>query len=581
MYTRGKYEEMNRYLAVKLSEKFVPQCGRMIQNSKKVVPLNLFETCATKTGKACASAVSQGAEKAEQVILKEHGLSEIISETAYTPVRIGQTPVHSPLRPKLPEHYIKVEGEIIPYEYDAHGKLATSYTITPSNPYEYMELTTTRHFEVNGEMQHEIVSLGQGKKVQFYSEDGLKVGAVIKVPRTSKASKEETLQWIEELKNKRQAYTRSAANIEPTESWLEKTIKSLQSPKGAVDKVVKLDGEGNTVVSFLDKNGSFMRRVHINPDGHVVEYSDFSMLVSGQWMEDACLGVHIRNGLSSTGRLRSERLLEEVQFEERMSKYMQVRAKSRYMLDYDGNVTRTIQTRKLTPHEYGKIGEEPIITTVDTRSMGNGKFVEDVVITRGDKRFEQSFYFDQETGNVHRMDGWCKGLTKEEIEILKSDPFLASRHYIDGLDFVRVEKFNAYKMQGLRDKQTPLTFTVPTDPGELGHYKHRNGRHINLTPKLVKRGQHSEIVSVEHHEPKHGFQHQMVDDLDAGLLQGEEKAQAEIFRDEFSHYHAPEQGFDKYYNQEVEADARRAGEYAQKQYEEFGKKTRYIFFPEQ
>ena len=564
-------------LAVRILKTAYKNTGKFAPKSKTKTLATLFKERKIQPARTFSGVTAMGTEQTEQVVIKEHGLSEIMSESAHTPTKIGQTPVYSPLKPELPERYIKVEGQVIPYEFDyMTQKFTTSYKITPEKPNEYIELFETRHFERNGEMVHERVSLGQGKKVQFYNEKGEKVGAVIKVPRTSKMTKEEYLEYLEDLKKKPKLQPIAPAELQQT--CLEKTINGLQAPKGTVQKLVRLDNEGNTIVRFLDKDDSFIRKIKLNPDGHVMEYTDFRTLIGNNGLEYGGFLSCRKPGLSFSRPLNGEIALEEAgKFDELISRYTRIREQTRYILDSNGEVARSIQTRRFTPHEYGRVGETPVITTVDARSMGGGKFVEDVVITKGDKRFSRSFWFDQKSGNVHTMDGWCKGLTKEELQIIKSDPFLASRYFNDGLDFVRVEKFNAYKTQGLRDKQTPLTFDLPNDD-EFGYYAYRkSGNRINLTPSHVKHGK-ARVVNTMHHEPRHGFQHQMAEDLDKGLLQGEEATQAQVFKDNFANYKSPKDGFDAYYEQAVEVDARKAGEGAQKQFVDNGKKIECIFF---
>lgn len=525
-----------------------------------------------------SASASEGAQKAEQSVLREHGLSEIMTESAHTPTKIGQTPVHSPLKPELPEHYIKVEGQIIPYEYDMKGNLAASYTITPAKEGEYIELFETRHFLVDGVMQHERVSIGPGKKVQFYNDAGYGLGAVIKIPRTSKMTKEEYIIAIENMKKKPKAQTVTPTEI--TETLLERRIKDLEIPKGTVSQRIALDDEGNTIVRFIGEKDNFIRKIKLSPEGHVLEYTNFETKLSNIGIGDAYLSRKESN-CSFTCRVNNEIPIDQApSFDEATSVYTRINKQSRYILDSNGNIARTIQTSKYTPHKCGQIKTgEQAVSTVDTRSMGDGKFVEDVTITKGDKRFSRSFWFDQKTGEVHQMDGWCKGLTKEELELIKSDPFLASRYYNDGLDFVRAEKFNAYKTQNLRDKQTPLTFKAPESALEAGHYQHSIfGHHINITPDFAVNGSRSRVVNTMHHEPRHGFQHQMTDDLNASLLKGEEKAQAEIFADNFAHYSRPEDNFWAYWEQPVEVDARRAGEAAEKLFEKNEEKINRIFF---
>lgn len=504
-------------------------------------------------------AASQGSEKAEQIVLKEHGLSEIISEGIHKPTKIGQTPVYSPLKPELPEHYIKVEGQIIPCERDVYGNIVTEYKIVPSKENECLQY------------------------VHFIDKNGHIVGARIPVERTSKMTREEYIQYLSELRNKPKVQT--TVPVELQETWLEKTIKGLQEPKGTVNKLVRLDDEGNTIVRFLDKNGAFIRKVKINSDGQILEYSNYRTLVSGQGVKDSHLSYKLPNGNTSSSR-PAEQLIGEAKFDESMSNYMRIREESRYILDCNGEVARTIQTRKFTPHEYGKIGDALTTTTVDARAMGDGKFVEDIIITKGDKRFARSYWFDQKSGNVHTMDGWCKGLTKEEIELIKSDPFLASRYYNDPLDFIRVEKFNGYKTQGLRDKSTPLTFDPPSG-SEGGYYQHGSnwggrifGRRINLTPSCVTaHNNKSWMVNILHHEPRHGYQHQLVDDLKAGMLEGEEKAQAQIFKDNFADYKTREKhGYKAYREQPVEDDAYRVGDAVAEQFKKNGERIDHIFF---
>mgnify|MGYP006916028893 CR=1 FL=1 len=544
-------------LAVKLLKTAYKNAARLKSKPKTENLASLFEKRTSQARRTYSAVAAQGTSNSEQVVLKEHGLSEIMSEAVHKPTQIGQTPVYSPLKPELPEHYIKVEGQIIPCERDVRGKVITDYKIVPSKDNPNL------------------------KYVHFIDKEGHMVGARIPVERTSKMTRTEYIKYLDDLKkNPRPQVT---TPTEPQETWLEKTIKGLKAPNGTTKQIVKLDDDGNTIVRFLDKDGYFIRKVKINPDGHVLEYSNYRTMVSSQGMKDAHLSYRYPNGSTCSSR-PGEQLIGDAKFDEKISNYMHVKEESRYILDSKGEVARSIQTRRFTPHEYGRVSETSVITTVDSRSMGGGRFVEDVVITKGDKRFSRSYWFDQKSGNVHTMDGWCKGLTKEEIELIKSDPYLASRYYNDPLDFIRAEKFNGYKTQGLRDKSTPLTFDPPNG-SESGYYQHGRdfggtilGRRINVTPSNVSRDDKPWMVNILHHEPRHGYQCQMVDDLNAGLLQGEEKAQAEIFRNNFRNYTSPDLDHARYMAQPVEADAYRIGDAAQKQFVDNGKKIDSIFF---
>ena len=510
-----------------------------------------------KTGKATAtpqvshaSAIaSHSVNEAGNVVLKEHGLSEIMKETAHTPTPIGQTPVHSPIKP-TPAPSVYVDGHTIK---------------CPDGPYGYR----TKYKIVESEDHTE-------RFIQFLDDEVNNCCCLIPLDnsnKTSAMSPKEAELFFEKLRKRHKGPKPASTTL--VESRVEKTIKSLAAPKGTASRRIALDEEGNTIVRFLDGNDSFIRKVKINLDGRVLEYTNFRTVLSNQGISNANL---TRLGISS--RFKGEMETDAIPFIEEMSSYMRVREQSRYILDSDGNVARSIQTRRFAPHIKGKIGETPTIVTIDTRSMSDGRFVEDVILTRRDKRFSHSFWFDQKTGSVLRMDGWCKGLTKEELELIKSDPYLASRYIGDGLDFVRTEKSNAFKTQGLRDKQTPLTFNVPDNPNEMGHYCHYgSARHINMTPATTVNGLRGRVVNTLHHELRHGYQYQMVDDLNADLLSGEERVQAETFAENFRNYKTVKKhGHEAYSSQPVEVDARHYGEIAQRQFEEIGEKIDKIFF---
>ncbi len=514
------------------------------------------KTTVTTQAPQASAVASHSVDEAGNVVLKEHGLSEIMKETVHTPTPIGQTPVHSPIRQSLPEHYVEFEGQFFEYPTMTSWDLKLQKMVT----------TKATHYKITQAKD------GINYQIKFYSDTGYLIGTK-KCLRASKMSKQEMEQIIEELKKRPKG--QNPTSTTPVETWVEKTIKGLAEPKGATSRRIILDEDGNTIVRFLDNKDSLIRKVKIDPNGQVLEYTNFRTVLSNQGISNANL-----TNLGICSYFKGEMEPDAISYVEEMSTYMRVREQSRYILDSDGNVTRSIQTRRFAPHIKGKIGETPTIVTIDTRSMSDGRFVEEVILTRGDKRFSHSFWFDQKTGSVLQMDGWCKGLTKEELELIKSDPYLASRYVGDGLDFVRIEKFNAFKTQGLRDKQTPLTFNVPNNPNEMGHYYHYgSARHINMTPATTVNGLRGRVVNTLHHEPRHGYQHQMVDDLDADLLSGEERVQAETFAENFRNYKTVEKhGHEAYCSQPVEVDARHYGEIAQRQFEDFGEKIDKIFF---
>lgn len=490
------------------------------------------------------AASGTGNANASKYVVREHGLSEIMIESEYKPSKLTQCIVDTPYIKRAPkEPYITVEGEYILVPDGSLGK-AVSHRITESEDKLF-------------------------KYVQFYDADGMKVDARIKVPRCSPMTKEETIKYFEDLKaGRRKVPTR----VEPTPDPImpsEPNFHGFRIPEGTEPKLYQLKN-GNSFVQFVDKFGNIPRRITLDKNGKVLSYTD-------------TYNFNDRHP-QGTSQILSSTENGKTIIDETHSFYSSVVTSSHYVLNEHGGISKTIQSRTITPHRLGVI-ENPLSITVETRGMSDGNYWEDITMMRGEKKFKHSFI--KHGNRYYKMSDYCDNLSKEEIEMIKSDPFLASRFYNNPVDVIKAERPNAYKMRKLQDKDTPIYFG-PSESSEDGYYRRfhmpfRNGNDgmIHITqdkcnPESINNIGHK--INILHHETNHGRQHDLIEALKNGTINPADREFAEKLKYAKNHYISPSTNFNEYMNNFMEVDSYKVGDETEKLFNDNELKILSVFF---
>ena len=339
-------------------------------------------------------------------------------------------------------------------------------------------------------------------------------------------------------------------------------FQGFKKPKGTSSCARITATDGTSTVTFRDKDGNLLREIKCDKSGYPVEYTNYERSFEN-------INGYISYGpngetLPIPGRCQ----------------YDEVVRKSTYRIN-DSEVLSTTQIREVTPHNHAYTGK-PIITTVDRR----GRF-EEVTIKCGDKKINEFFFTPGATSKVRLVADNAKGLTKEEIKLIQSDPYLSSRYYNDGVEFIESIKPTIFGEEGIRNPEfTRFTFEPPVKKGEGGCYypkpigwgkTERLGGRINVIPANVNSTNKAHTVNVVAHETRHGHQFDIMEDGINGKLVGEEKKFADELQDACDNYVDPEVDHDGYWKNKMEVDARQAGEKAKQTFDQHGEIQRKIF----
>lgn len=497
---------------------------------------SIFTSTPSRT--AVQSATSSASQAASQVT--RHGLEEIVVEArlmdkggmiTHEGARISHPAPVSAMYPDAP--HVVVGGKVFYYV----DKLGINRSA----------------------VRHEITRLPNGDiKIKFFDKTGAYTVETIKYdPKTRPITdKNEIAKLLEEARNKPQK------PVEVLPEITEPHFQGFKKPKGATSCARITASDGTSTVTFRDKDGNLLREIKCDKSGYPVEYTNYERSFENI------------NGYISYGPNG-----ESLPIPGRC-KYDEVVRKSTYRIN-DSEVLSTTQIREVTPHNHAYTGKT-IKSTVERR----GSF-EEVTIESGDKRINEFFV---KTGATHkgRLAGThAKGLTKEEIELIQSDPYLSSRYYNDGDEFIESIKPTLFEQEGIRNPEfTRFTFEPPVKKGEGGCYypkaigwgkTERLGGRINVIPANVNSTNKAHTVNVVAHETRHGHQFDIMEDGMNGKLVGEEKKFADELQDACDNYVDPDVDYDGYWKNKMETDARQRGEEAEEIYKIHEENQRRIF----
>lgn len=406
-------------------------------------------------------------------------------------------------------------------------------------------------------VRHEITRLQNGDiKIKFFDKTGAYSVETIKYdPKTRPITdKNEIAKLLEETRKPAHKTTEVLPEI------TEPNFQGFKKPKGATSCARINAPDGTSTVTFRDKNGNLLREIKCDKSGYPIEYTNYERSFEN-------INGYISYGpngetLPIPGRC----------------KYDEIVKKSTYRIN-DSEVLSTTQIREVTPHNHAYTGK-PVITRVDRR----GKF-EEVTIESGDKRINEFFVRTSATDKKRLAGTHAKGLTKEEIELIQSDPYLSSRYYNDGVEFIESIKPTIFGQEGIRYPEF-TRFTYEAIKGEGGHYlpkpigwgkSERVGGTINVIPSNVNSTNKSHTVNVVAHETRHGHQFDIMEDGQNGKLIGKEKQFADEIQDAWDNYVPAEVDHDAYWKNKMEVDARQRGEEVEKIYKTHEENQRKIF----
>ncbi len=407
-------------------------------------------------------------------------------------------------------------------------------------------------------VRHEIQRLPNGDiHIKFFDKTGAWVDSVEKIkydPKTRPITgKDEIKKLLEEARKN----PPKPAEVLP--EITEPHFQGFKKPEGATSCARITAQDGTSTVTFRDKDGNLLREIHCDKSGYPVEYTNYERKIEnikGQITRD-------ENGIAIPipGK----------------SKYDEIVTSSTYRIN-DSEILGTTQTREVIPH--GQAGQ-PFKTTVERR----GRF-EEVTIECGDKKINEFFFTSGAAHKYRLVADNAKGLTKEEIRLIQSDPYLSSRYYNDGYEFVESSRPIIYGQEGIRNPERTIMTYAPPNKNENGWHRanwrvngapERVGGQINMTPSYVKKGKKCDVINTEAHETRHAHQYDIMEDRRNGKLSGEEKAFADEIQHAHDNYVPSDVDFDAYWKNKMEVDARQRGQEVQELFEEHGKNQRRIF----
>lgn len=171
----------------------------------------------------------------------------------------------------------------------------------------------------------------------------------------------------------------------------------------------------------------------------------------------------------------------------------------------------------------------------------------------------------------------------ENLDSFKSDPYLYIRNYNDD-DFLNAASNYAKKVQQVEGRSINIS-NKSLSNNTLGYSRSLPG-YKEIKVDVAKHSSRGELVDTINHELRHQYQDELQEkqgiinytlNRDSAKLSKQENKQARIFRNARWKYTQPEKNFMKYYNNELEKDARDAGEKAKNIYNDSSNKLSNAF----
>lgn len=171
----------------------------------------------------------------------------------------------------------------------------------------------------------------------------------------------------------------------------------------------------------------------------------------------------------------------------------------------------------------------------------------------------------------------------ENLDSFKSDPYLYIRNYNDD-DFLNAASNYAKKVQQVEGRSINIS-NKSLSNDTLGYSRSLPG-YKEIKVDVAKHSSRGELIDTVNHEFRHQYQDELQEkqgiinytlNRDSAKLSKKENEQARIFRNARWKYTQPEKNFMKYYNNELEKDARDAGEKAKNIYNDSSNKLSNAF----
>ncbi len=171
----------------------------------------------------------------------------------------------------------------------------------------------------------------------------------------------------------------------------------------------------------------------------------------------------------------------------------------------------------------------------------------------------------------------------EDLDSFKSDPYLYIRNYNDD-DFLSAASNYAKKVQQVEGRSINIS-NKSLSNNTLGYSRSLPG-YKEIKVDVAKHSSRGELIDTVNHEFRHQYQDELQEkqgiinytlNRDSAKLSKKENEQARIFRNARWKYTQPEKNFMKYYNNELEKDARDAGEKAKNIYNDSSNKLSNAF----
>lgn len=171
----------------------------------------------------------------------------------------------------------------------------------------------------------------------------------------------------------------------------------------------------------------------------------------------------------------------------------------------------------------------------------------------------------------------------ENLDSFKSDPYLYIRNYNDD-DFLNAASNYAKKVQQVEGRSINIS-NKSLSNNTLGYSRSLPG-YKEIKVDVAKHSSRGELIDTINHELRHQYQDELQEkqgiinytlNRDSAKLSKKENEQARIFRNARWKYTQPKKNFMKYYNNELEKDARDAGEKAKNIYNESSNKLSNAF----
>lgn len=220
------------------------------------------------------------------------------------------------------------------------------------------------------------------------------------------------------------------------------------------------------------------------------------------------------------------------------------------------------------------------ITKDNTNARHEHQIFETFTKKSQDRRFLETNA--QRDSKGHMINKTLRG-NIENLDSFKSDPYLYIRNYNNN-DFLNAASNYAKKVQQVEGRSINIS-NKSLSNNTLGYYRSLPG-YKEIKVDVAKHSSRGELIDTINHELRHQYQDELQEkqgiinytlNRDSAKLSKKENEQARIFRNARWKYTQPKKNFMKYYNNELEKDARDAGEKAKNIYNDSSNKLSNAF----